>query len=215
MKTRTGRTTFAAFALPLLLLYAQGGSCGGNQAANGGDGGRTNAGRAANTSNASNASGASNTSNANAAATPTSNVGGVGRNAGPGVSAAEENANGRTGGANMNGEGRQEEAADVTWGGVGVRLTLKGGESQIEFDCAHGSLGEIAPGAGGEFSVGGVLVRESGGPVRSDHVPQSTPARYSGKISGETMTLRVSAEGVGDLDFTLTRGRPGRLRKCL
>jgi hypothetical protein len=88
--------------------------------------------------------------------------------------------------------------------------------AEVEFDCAHGKLGRLALDAGGGFDVAGTFTRERGGPVRSDEEAEELPARYSGKVEGEKMTLRVVAEGVGEtLNFTLTRGNAGRLRKCL
>jgi hypothetical protein len=203
MIKRETRTTFAAFALPVVLLLAQGGSCGGGTTA-GGDNGGARANRPAGA--------ASNKTDSNGGgATPPLNAPADGNAAG----GPNSNAGGRTKGAAMN-DGQKKAIGAGTWGGAGVRLDVKEGSAEVEFDCAHGALGEIAPAENGEFSVSGVFVRERGGPVRAGEEPEKIPARYSGKISGETMTLRVSIQGVADeLTYTLTRGKAGPLRKCL
>jgi hypothetical protein len=125
-------------------------------------------------------------------------------------------AGGRGGEAGMNQGGKSDGAAAGTWGGTGVRLEVGAGGAEVEFDCAHGTLGRLALDAGGGFDVAGTFTRERGGPVRSDEEPEKLPARYSGKVEGDRMTLRVAAEGIEEtLTYTLTRGNAGRLRKCL
>lgn len=202
---RQRHTTLGACALPLLLaLAAQGGSC-----RDGGAGDGPRAGSAA----------ASNASKARAA-----NAGaGAGQRAAKNANAANVNTAGAAADADHRGSeagmgqgGDSGGAAPVAWGGTGVRLEVGAGGGKVEFDCAHGTLGKVAPDAEGGFDVGGTFVRERGGPVRSDEQPEKLPARYRGKIEGESMTLRVSVEGLGEtLTYTLTRGRTARLRKCL
>jgi hypothetical protein len=62
-----------------------------------------------------------------------------------------------------------------------------------------------------------VFVREHGGPIRLGEVPDSHPANYAGVVRGDAMTLTVrltdSADAIGT--FSLTRGSPGRVVKCL
>ena len=115
------------------------------------------------------------------------------------------------------GGGKSAEAG--TWGGTGVRLEVdERGTARVEFDCAHGTFEKLAPDAEGNFSARGLFVKERGGPARSDESErEGEPARYTGKVEGKTMTLRVSLEG-SDEDlgtYTLTHGRGARLRKCL
>gem|GEM_PF-2594524 len=212
---RTARTTFAASVLPLLLLLAaQGGSCGGGRA--GGD----NLNRAGAARRPTPAPGA-----AAAGATPSpagSNAGGVSTAAeggGAGGGTVNGNSGGNTGGnsdggATM-GEAQKRHVADGTWGGTGVRLEVKGGSAEVEFDCARGRVGEFSLDAEGRFSAPGTLVKERGGPARVGEEPESAPATYAGRVTGETMTLRVSVKGNDDLDYTLRRGSGGLLRKCL
>jgi hypothetical protein len=201
MRKKT-RQTFAACAMPLLLLFVvQGGSCGGGRAA----GDKANQAGAARTTNTRPAAGAS----ANApvgAATPASR---------------EANTNGATNGAGEREEGaamsdgQKRRLTDGVWGGTGIRLEVSGGGAEVEFDCARGRTGELSLDAEGRFSVRGTLANERGGPIRLGEEPKPVPATYAGRVTGETMALRVSTEDGDDLDFTLTRGSQGRLRKCL
>jgi hypothetical protein len=107
-----------------------------------------------------------------------------------------------------------------TWGGdhVALEVTVEGG--RIEYDCAHGNLGEpLVVDRSGRFDVTGTHTPEHGGPVREDEALVSHPARYVGRVDGGLMTLTVTvtvtntAETLGT--FALTRGVAGRLLKCL
>jgi hypothetical protein len=70
---------------------------------------------------------------------------------------------------------------------------------------------------GGSFDVTGDYVQEHGGPIRSDETVDRQPARYTGTVRGNTMTLLVrltaTAQDLGT--YTLTRGSSGRVFKCL
>jgi hypothetical protein len=104
------------------------------------------------------------------------------------------------------------------WGGehVGLMLTSTGG--QLEYDCAGGAITEpLIPDPDGSFAADGTHTPGLGGPDRIDYVPPSYPARYTGKVSGETMTLRVA---VPSRDLTLgplrlRRGAEPRILRCL
>jgi hypothetical protein len=133
---------------------------------------------------------------------------------------SNSNANGSTPAsvANMSIQNTKKEskpnAEEGVWGGPHVRLvlTLSGGE--IEFDCGHGLLNEpLKRDAQGRFAVAGTFVRE-GGPVRQEE-SAGKPARYSGRIEGDSMTLTLTLSDSNEPDeFTLTRGSDGRLWKC-
>lgn len=132
------------------------------------------------------------------------------------VNAGDAGPGGRAGAPGVS-QGRESGGvAAGAWGGAGVRLEVGAAGAEVEFDCAHGTLGRLALDAGGGFDVAGTFTRERGGPARSGEEPEKLPARYSGKVEGEKMSLRVVAEGLDEtLDFTLTRGDAGSLRKCL
>ena len=103
------------------------------------------------------------------------------------------------------------------WGGPHVRLDVREGGAEIEYDCAHGTLAApLVPDAAGRFEVGGTHVREGPGPIRLNVPRVARPARYAGTVTGDRMTLTVTLTDRGEDfgSFTLTRGSEGRLRKC-
>jgi hypothetical protein len=102
------------------------------------------------------------------------------------------------------------------WGGAHIALTLTEAGGRIEYDCAHGGFSTpVRPDQAGRFEVAGVHVREHGGPIRVGEVPDSLPARYVGRVSGDRMTLRVvvGRDTIGP--FELRRGAEPQLFKCL
>ena len=104
------------------------------------------------------------------------------------------------------------------WGGDHVTLTIADGGSQLEFDCAHGSIpGPLITDSRRQFEVPGIFVRERGGPIREGDPLDAYPATYAGAVTARSMQLTVRLTQTGDLigTFTLTRGVPGRVLKCL
>jgi hypothetical protein len=104
------------------------------------------------------------------------------------------------------------------WGGDHVSLLLTATGGTLEYDCAHGAIDQpFVIDSAGRFQLAGTHTREHGGPIRKDEKPDKHPARYTGAVDGDTMTLVVtltdSNEVVGT--FTLTRGRMARVVKCL
>ncbi|HYG82089.1 MAG TPA: hypothetical protein VD861_16945 [Pyrinomonadaceae bacterium] len=113
---------------------------------------------------------------------------------------------------------RVQSAQTGTWGGAHVQMEVGRDGARLEFDCAHGGTdGPLAAGDDGRFDLAGYFVFERGGPVRAGQKEKRLPARYSGRVEGQTMTLDVTltegGEHVGT--FTLKRGHAGRLTKCL
>jgi len=111
----------------------------------------------------------------------------------------------------------EKRVATGTWGGEHVGLSVTETGAHIEFDCAHGDIGQpLALDSAGKLSVDGVFVREHGGPVIEGQ-EEKKPARYTGKVDGKTMTLDVtltdSREKIGA--FTLTYRASPRIVKCL
>lgn len=114
-------------------------------------------------------------------------------------------------------ERKNAPAPDDTWGGDHVRVVVREGGADVEYDCAHGTMdAPLDLDDAGRFDVAGRHVREGPGPIRVGKTPPGRPARYTGRVSGRTMTLTVTltdtSQEVGS--FTLTRGREGRVRKC-
>lgn len=119
---------------------------------------------------------------------------------------------------NSNSEEKSARVAAGVWGGNQARLMVREDGANVVYGCARGTLdAPLALDGSGRFSVAGTHVRERPGPIRLDvPPPASRPARYTGVVEGETMTLSVTltdeSEEVGT--FTLTRGSGGRVRKC-
>jgi len=105
-----------------------------------------------------------------------------------------------------------------TWGGTGIALEVTEAGGTLEYDCAHGTISEpILLDGEGRFDVKGAHYREHGGPVRDGETANGQPVRYTGQVRDEEMTLTVRPEGRDEVigNYTLVRGRPGRVRKCL
>jgi hypothetical protein len=104
-----------------------------------------------------------------------------------------------------------------TWGGDHALLEITTTSAPIEFDCAHGELPVPLTLTRGTFDVMGYYVQDHGGPIRTDETVDRLPARYSGTVNGNTMTLlvRLTATGRDIGTFNLTRGSSGRVFKCL
>ena len=104
-----------------------------------------------------------------------------------------------------------------TWGGDHALLEITATSASIEFDCAHGTLTVPLTLTRGAFDVSGDYVQEHGGPIRSDETVNRQPARYTGTVSGNTMTLlvRLTATGEDRGMYSLMRGTTGRVFKCL
>lgn len=102
------------------------------------------------------------------------------------------------------------------WNGPNLSLTLDDRGGTAEYDCAHGGLSApVIVDATGAFKVVGVHVREHGGPIRVDEVPDSLAATYIGRWTGDGITMRVlvGADTLGP--FALKRDAAPRLMKCL
>jgi hypothetical protein len=110
-----------------------------------------------------------------------------------------------------------ERVKTGTWGGTGAALKVTDAGAKIESDCANGQIpGPLTLDADGRFAVEGTWTAEHAGPVRIDEEPVAARVRYSGLVSGSTMTLDVSLIESGQSlgSFTLKLGSDGALRKC-
>ena len=104
------------------------------------------------------------------------------------------------------------------WGGEHIDLTLDRTGGRLEYDCAAGPIaGPLVPAPDGSFAADGTHTPGMCGPDRIDYVPPSYPARYTGTVSRETMTLRVAVPS-RDLTlgpFRLRRDAEPQLLRCL
>jgi len=104
------------------------------------------------------------------------------------------------------------------WGGDHVGLLLTGTGGTLEYDCAHGTIDQpFVIDSAGRFQLAGTHTREHGGPIRRDEKPDKHPARYTGSVNGDRMTLTVTLTDTNEAlgTFTLTRGRMARVFKCV
>ena len=105
------------------------------------------------------------------------------------------------------------------WGGNHLSMVVAGNSAKLDFDCAHGTIeGPLALDEEGRFTWRGSFVQEHGGPIRrGEEYAPGEPARYQGKLDGDTLTLEVllaeSGKSVGS--FAVSLGKAGRVHKCL
>jgi hypothetical protein len=104
------------------------------------------------------------------------------------------------------------------WGGVHAGLVATPDSGTLEYDCAAGRITEpLRPRSDGSFTALGTHSPGHGGPIRIDEVVPKRPARYTGRVDGDHLTLTVvmtdSAVTVGTFD--LYRGRSPHVFKCL
>ncbi len=111
---------------------------------------------------------------------------------------------------------KKTKVAPGKWGGAGIGLTVEETVT-LEFDCAAAEInGDLLIDKAGNFIAEGVYIRRTPGALRTKFPPKRAPARFEGKISGKTMTLKITltetAEKLGT--YTLQRGKPPTIRKC-
>jgi len=204
---RTTKTLTIIILMPLLLAaQSQGDSC-----------------RSRKTSNAAQTSGkrsARADANREAKSSPSENAAQTGTNQRVG---SEMNNSSNTGTGNSSNKperpspGVSAWVASGVWGGEHVRMNVRADGASIEYDCAHGTIDEtLELDAEGRFDAKCTHVREGPGPIRVGKLPPSRPARYTGRVGGDemslTLTLTDTSQVVGT--YTLTRGSEGFIRKC-
>jgi hypothetical protein len=111
-------------------------------------------------------------------------------------------------------------APDVVgeWGGLHISLLLTESGGTLEYDCAHGTMGAgWTISSEGRLEATGEYVQEHGGPVREGEETDPEPARYTGMLRGDNLTLTVTLTDSGQVlgPFELRRGEAGWVFKCL
>ena len=103
------------------------------------------------------------------------------------------------------------------WGGQHVGLQLGPAGGTLDYDCAAGTIGPVAPGPDGRFAASGRHTPGMGGPERVGEVRPSYPAGYSGSVSGDVMNLRIEvpSQAIVIGPYTLRRGAEPVLMRCL
>lgn len=112
---------------------------------------------------------------------------------------------------------KKTKVAPGKWGGTSIGLSVEETTVTIEFDCATAEITRnLMIDKTGNFSTEGIYIRRSPGALRVKFPPKRAPARFEGKISGKTMTLKITLTETGEKigDFTLQRGKTPTIRKC-
>src|SRR6266850_1056540 len=110
-----------------------------------------------------------------------------------------------------------DRLANGVWGGQHIRAEVTDSGTDIEFDCAHGTIDQpIVLDAKGSFDVKGKFTPERGGPIRRDEKSNDRLVRYVGQVKDQAMTLTIRDAGTKETidSFSLTHGSDGRIRKC-
>jgi hypothetical protein len=99
-----------------------------------------------------------------------------------------------------------------TWGGPEASAIVTATGAHLEFPCGAGEIAQpLMTTSNGEFAIDGTYIRQVGPAA----IPQ--PARFSGRVNNQTMTLSVTLSGgsqpIGS--FTLTLGIPPSFVRCL
>jgi len=104
------------------------------------------------------------------------------------------------------------------WGGHHVGILFGATDARVDYDCGAGTIvGPVEPRAGGAFEARGLHTPGQGGPERAGFTPPSFPARYSGRVRGDSMTLLVEVPEIGSQigPYALRRGAEPLLVRCL
>jgi hypothetical protein len=103
------------------------------------------------------------------------------------------------------------------WGGTGLQMDVRADGAHIEFDCARADVKQpLVTRADGSFEWVGTYLQEHGGPAMIDD-SQARPARFTGTVSNNVMTLTIvyTDDGSKVGAWTLQQGNEGRIMKCL
>ena len=103
------------------------------------------------------------------------------------------------------------------WGGDGIRFVIGANSASVELACSSGEIpGKIYTDKEGSFATDGTFKKQHPGPTRRDEPPPAD-ARYTGEVSGDKMSLRITLASDGSLvgEYALEKGRNSRIVRCL
>lgn len=103
------------------------------------------------------------------------------------------------------------------WGGDGLVATFTAQGATFEASCAQGAVpSPVHPDAGGRFTADGRFEIERPGPQPADEDGRGVEAVFSGRVSGDALTLSVREAGGGPPQtYHLRRGVRPKLVRCL
>lgn len=113
---------------------------------------------------------------------------------------------------------RARSVPEGVWGGQHMGLWLENGLGRIEYDCASGTIDEpLTLDRRDRFSVKGKHRKQRGGPIRIDEPSRDQPARYTGSLVGQTLTITVTLTNTRETigTFRLTHNHEPHIVKCL
>ena len=111
----------------------------------------------------------------------------------------------------------KQKVQNGLWGGNHISMEITDSGAKIEYDCAHGTIDQpVMVNRKGKFNLAGSHTRETGGPVRSDAEPNTRPARFTGRVAGNSIRLTVTLTDTGETlgVFSLTLGEEPQVFKC-
>ena len=104
------------------------------------------------------------------------------------------------------------------WAAPHINIDVGPRSATISYDCANGTIeGPLTIDSKGRFTWRGTHNREHAGPIRADEGSNGQPAVYTGTVKGDTMVLTVKMADTNETieTFTLKRGGPGRVFRCM
>jgi hypothetical protein len=102
------------------------------------------------------------------------------------------------------------------WGGNQATLDVQATRAHIELPCAHADIAGVLVTRDGKIDMGGTFVQEHGGPAAGGDLP-TRPARFTGTVSGTTLTLTITLTDDNSVvgTYKVTLGDQGRVVKCM
>ena len=116
------------------------------------------------------------------------------------------------------GASKLRRVPEGVWGGEHMGLWVEQGGARVEYDCGRGTIDQpLVLGRRGRFNVKGTHYKEHGGPVRIDEQKAGQPARYTGALVAQTLTITVTLTDTQKTigTFRLTHNQEPRIVKCL
>lgn len=113
----------------------------------------------------------------------------------------------------MTGHAAAAAPLEGTWGGDRTVLTISGEGASLRQDCADGRFGPVRLDLKGAFSIDGSYDAGGPGPQPGDAVG-GAPARYEGRLHGDTLRLVIRPPGAPAQTLTLRRGQGQKLIRC-
>ena len=103
------------------------------------------------------------------------------------------------------------------WGGSGIVVTVEKKSTSMIFDCADAEIeGAFKTRKSGSFNLTGNFTQKGHGPIRLDDLPKSQSAKFTGKVTGKKMTLKITLTDTDEVigEYTLERDKESKMHYC-